>query len=379
MTSKKLLVLGVAIALAFAYAAPAQAVLINFQVDTLGNQDPTLPTSLAPTSANIGKYNAGSYTVLSGSVAATASGVSVTGAFTAQASSSGAFSTGNPGSLESFISGNLLADINPSLTSISFPGGSTAVPSGTQGSLTSTALIPSNYTATYPAKGGAAVALTPAIGGGPINTTATGSDPAAFGVGISLSYLGTKLTSGTAALRNGVLDVQQNTGVTSQALSAPVAGLQSFTVKSNIAPTIVNADFDYNLRAAGTRGTNPDGTGYGVSKVLGIITVTVPDLIGSSGLDNITAASTSTPTGNLRSVVVDASRQIYNFYLTVPTTATSTQTVTGDTAATITVTTTGQVALYALNVQVPEPATLALAGFAAIPLGFMAWRRRKRA
>ena len=77
--------------------------------------------------------------------------------------------------------------------------------------------------------------------------------------------------------------------------------------------------------------------------------------------------------------MVDASRQIYNFYLTVPTTSTTTQTITGDTPVTITVVTTGQIAAHSITVQVPEPTTLALAGVAAVPLGLMAWRRRKRA
>jgi len=343
MTCKRVLVLGAVIAVAIAYAAPAQAVVINFTVDTIGSADPSL-TPIAPSAANIGKYNAGSFVALSGSVSGSLSGLGFSGTFSAQKAASGAWSTGNPGSLVSYYGGTLLADVDPAKTAISFPGGST--------------LDAGVYTGTYPVKGGPAVPLTPQPGGGIIGTP--GSAPADYGVSLKITAVIFTAASGTAAMRDAILDVVQHLGVPNQALGAPVAGVQTFTVKNNIDPKIASSNFDYNLKGAVVLGN------------------TVPDLVGTSPISNVQGTETGAQLGSLKTVVVDSVRQIYQFYLTVPTTSTTTQSITGDTPVTITVTTTGQMAASAL-VQLPEPATLALAGFAAVPLGLMAWRRRKRA
>jgi hypothetical protein len=243
-----------------------------------------------------------------------------------------------------FYNGTLLADVNDVTKTVSFPGGSTT-----------TGL---NYTKAYPVQGKAVVPLIPAAGGGVKGTP--GADPANYGVALTIKALGfVTVTSGNAALRNTVFDVTQTVPGSSLPLTGSV-GNQSFVVKGTINPTIANATFDFNL---------PGG-----NVVLGN---TIPDLIGSESISNVSAPQSGSVAGNLSRTVVDASRQIYNFYITVPMTTTTTQNVTGDTPVTITVSTTGQVAAYALNVQVPEPATLALAGFAAVPLGLLAWKRRR--
>jgi len=347
MTSKRLLVLGAAIAIAFAYAVPAHAVIINFTVDTIGNGDVATPAGIAPTAGNIGKYTAGSYVALSGNISGTASGVSFGGAFTAQKAVVNPFSTGNPGSLLAFYGGNLLADLDVKANSIAFPGGST--------------VTANNYTGTYPVKGGPAVALTPAIGGGAIGVP--GSDPANYGAAVKITALFGIVTvaNGTAGVRDSVLDVNQTTPLTSQTLSSPLGTTATFTTKAVVSPEIAQLNFDYNLKGGTLAGS------------------TIPDLVGRESITNTQSPNTGTQLGTLKSVLVDPVRQIYNFYITVPVTASTQQSITGAITATINVGTTGQVAAYALNVQVPEPATLALAGFAAVPLGFLAWRRRRRA
>jgi hypothetical protein len=344
MTSKRLLVLGAAIALAFAYAVPAHATLINFTIDTIGSAD---GVPIAPTAANIGKYNAGSFVALSGNIAGTASGVSFSGGLAAQKASSGAWSTGNPGSLAAYYGGSLVADINAKANTVSFPGGSAA--------------NAGLYTGLYPVKGGAAVPLSPAIGGGVVGTP--GSDPANYGVSVKITALFGLVTvaNGVAAMRDTVLDVQQTVPLTSNALTGSLGGTQNFTTKTAVSASIDNSNFDFNLKGGVLAGS------------------TVPDLVGRENISNTSAPVTGAQLGVLKSVVVDPVRQIYNFYITVPVTSTTQQSITGDIPVTINVTTTGQVAAFALNVQVPEPATLALAGFAAVPLGFMAWRRRRRA
>jgi hypothetical protein len=343
MTStRKWALLTAAIAIVFATSVSAQAVLISFTVDQIGSGMGTTPIN--PSAADIGKYEAGSFLALSGNVAGSLSGISFSGNFSAQKAASGAWSTGNPGSLTSYYTGNLLANVTP--TSVSFPGGSS--------------IDASNYTSVYPVKGGTAQALSPALGGGTSGNAGTPA-PANYGVSLKVTAVIFTAASGTAALRNSVMDVIQNTGVSSVPLGAPVGGVQTFTAKNNVQPTIASTTFDYNLVG---------------SVVLGN---TVPNLFGTTNLTNASAPESGTQLGSLKTVVVDPVRQIYDYYIVVPTTATTTQVITGSTPVTITVTTTGQVAAYALNVQIPEPATFVLAGFAAVPLGFLAWRRRKRA
>jgi hypothetical protein len=346
MTSKRLWVLqAAAIALAFAYTVPAHATLIVFTIDTTGAFDPSL-TPIAPTAANIGKYNAGSFVALSGNISGTASGVSFSGALAAQKASSGAWSTGNPGSLAAYYGGFLVVDINAKANTISFPGGSAA--------------NAGLYTGLFPVKGGAAIPLSPAIGGGVIG--APGSDPANYGVSTKITALFGLVTvaNGTAAMRDTILDVVQTVPLSSNALTPSIGGTQNFTTKTNVSAQIDNSNFDFNLKGGVLAGS------------------TVPDLIGRENISNTSAPITGAQLGTLKTVVIDPVRQIYNWYLTVPITSTTTQSITGDIPVTINVTTTGQIVAYSASYQIPEPATLALAGFAAIPLGLMAWRRRKR-
>jgi hypothetical protein len=348
MLSTRLWVLqGAAIILALAFAAPARAVLLLFTVDEIGVLDPSL-TPIAPTAANIGKYNAGSFLALSGNISGTASGVSFSGALAAQKASSGAWSTGNPGSLTSYYTGGLLVDVNVKAnvaTAISFPGGSS--------------INANNYTGLYPVKGGAAVPLSPAIGGGAIGTP--GSDPANYGTSVKITALFGLVTvaNGTASMRDTVLDVAQTVPLSSNTLTPVVSSTQNFTTKTNVSAQIDNSNFDFNLKGGVLAGS------------------TVPDLVGRETISNTSAPITGAQLGTLKTGIIDQHRAIYQLWLTVPVTSTTTQTITGDIPVTINVTTTGQIAAY-VNVQLPEPGSLVLAGFAAIPLGLMAWRRRKR-
>jgi len=347
MTSKKLFVLGVAIALAFAFAQNASATTVTFTVDTTGTNSPVGGANIANTSGNVGKYNAGSWLTLSGNISASASGISASGNFGAQKAASGAWSTGNPGSLVGFLSGTLAADIDVKAGTIAFNGGSV--------------VTGNNYTSKYPIVGGPAVPLTPAIGGG-VSTTTPGSDPGVYGVSLTLKALGLfTAASGTAALRNVEIDYSQTVPGSSQALTGSLSTGASFTTKATVGLGIEGGDIDYNLKGAVVLGQ------------------TVPDIIGTGDIGSSTKANLNGAAGTLFGTLIDPVRQIYNFRIVVPTTVTTVQTITGDTTATVTITTTGQVVGYANNVQVPEPATFALLGFAAAPLAWLAYRRRKRA
>jgi hypothetical protein len=330
---------GAAIALVLGLSQVSNAGTVTFTVDTTGGA--TGLTPIAPTTANTGKYAAGSFLTLSGNISASASGISAAGAFTATAGSSGAFSTGNPGSLTSFYSGTLLANVTP--TTIAFPGGST--------------LDAGLYTAHYPVAGGAAVPLAPQIGGGTDN--APGSDPADYGVAISLKALGIfTAASGNAALRNAVADISQTGGILSQALiGAP--GTQTFTTTGGIGVALTGGDLDYNLKGAVVLGN------------------TVPNLYGTGTLAGAPIAVSTGGVGTLTTVILDPVRQIESLMLTVPIKSTVTETITGSTPATIVIGLTGQVAAYA-TYQVPEPGSIVMLGMGGVALASVGYRRMRQ-
>lgn len=343
MTSKRnWAIQGAAIMLVIALSHTALATPVTFTVDTTGTNFGATP--LSPLVAgNAGKYAAGSFLSLGGSISAVASGISASGTFGAQKAATGAFSTGGPSSLLAYYGGTLAVDVTNS--SVSFTGGSS--------------LNGINFNAKYPEVAAAAVPLSPMIGGGP-NTTTPGSDPAVYGVSIKLLAFGVlTAANGTSSLRNLTTDITNAAGPVAL-VGAP--GTQTFTTAKTIGIGITSGNIDYNLKG---------------SVILGN---TVPDLFGTGSIaGGPVGVTTGGNAGTLTRTTVDASRQIYNYTITVPVTSTITNVITGSTPATILITTTGQIAAYANNVQVPEPATLALAGFAAVPLAFAAWRRRKRA
>src|SRR4029077_14229852 len=105
------------------------------------------------------------------------------------------------------------------------------------------------YTGTYPIKGGAPVALSPQIGGGP-STAAPGSDPADYGVNLKVTALiFFTAANGTAALRNTIVDLQQHPPAIAENLSGPLAA-QTFATNNNIEIGIVGGDLDFNLKGS---------------------------------------------------------------------------------------------------------------------------------
>ena len=321
-------ILGLIVVLASAQLANAAPVPITFSIDTTGGG--TGLTPISNVAGNVGKYAAGSWLTLGLGISGSYSGISLSGTATGQAAASGSFSTGNPGSLVSYLGGTLNATVDPTSGTIAFLGGTNA--------------DPTLYDAHYPEVSAAPVPLSPQIGGGVIGTP--GSDPADYGINLTVKALSIfTAASGTGAVRNAAFDV---TGA-ALPLSGP-SGNQTFTTNNNLALTITGGNFDYNLKG---------------SVILGN---TVPDLFGTTSLVGAPAALTTGAAGTLTTTVVDAARQIYNYTITVPIKASIIESIPIDAtnSITATVTQTGQIVGFANNVQVPEPGSLALAAFAGV-------------
>jgi len=337
-----------AVGCALSLAAPARASAISFTVDPIGNA--TGLTPIAPTTANRGNYNAGSWLTLSGSISATASGISASGNIAAQKVNTGSFSAGNPGSLVSFFDGNLLANVDFYNNTISFPSGST--------------LAAGNYNAHYAPVPGPDVALSPGIGGGIAGTP--GSDVGNYGISITLrAFVVVTAASGTATMRDSIFDVGQNTGVSNEALSGPL-GAQTFVTNNNLALNLASGNLDFNLIGANVFGTQ------------------LPNVIGTTPIGSTTFTTTTDGVGKLTTTLLNSKKigeegALANMSLTVPIQTTIVQTVTGDTPATITLTFAGQFASYATNVSVPEPGSvvlMTLGCLALLPIGYRRYRRR---
>ncbi|HVU90245.1 MAG TPA: PEP-CTERM sorting domain-containing protein [Pirellulales bacterium] len=330
--------LGFLVVLASAQLASAAPVPISFTIDTTGGATGLTPISNA--SGNVGKYASGSWLTLGGSVSGSLSGISFSGSFSPQVAASGSFSTGNPGSLTSYLGGTLNATIDPTTGTIAFGGGSSA--------------DPSLYNGKFPEVAAAPVPLTPQAGGGA--SGAPGSGPADYGISMKVTALSIfTAATGTGAVRNSAFDV---TGAAVPLSGAP--GNQTFVTNNNLALTITAGDFDYNLKG---------GTPLGI---------TVPDIIGTTSLVGAPAAVTTGGVGTLTSTVVDPVRQIYNYMISIPVKSTINETITsGTTTINATITVTGTIAGYANNVQVPEPGSLALAGIAGV-VGLIPLVRRYR-
>jgi hypothetical protein len=334
-----------ALGCALAVAAPVYGSVISFTVDPIGNA--TGLTPIAPTTANRGNYAAGSWLTLSGSISATASGISASGNLAAEKASSGSFSTGNPGSLQSFYNGDLLANVDFYNNTISFPTGST--------------LAAGIYNAHYPVVGGAGVPLGPAIGGG--TATVPGSDLANYGISVTLrAFVIVTAASGTAAMRDTVFDIGQNTGVTSQALTGPITA-QTFVTNNNVALNLGAGNLDYNL--------------------IGSTSLGVPNVIGTTPIGSTTFTATTDGAGKLQTTLLNSKQigeegALANMMLTVPIQVTIVNTITGSTPATITLTLAGQFASYATNVVVPEPSTLVILGICGLTLVPIGYRRHRR-
>jgi hypothetical protein len=331
------------IASALVFASAAQATPLSFTLDTLGTASGL--TAIAPTTADQGKYNSGSWLTLSGSISATASGLTATGNFATQSGQGlgGTFSTGNPGSLTSFFNGTLLANVDLSGNTIAFPGGST--------------LNAGIYNAKYPEVANPPVNLIPAIGGGTSAAT-PGSDPANFGIAITLKALGfLTAASGNAALRNSIYDVAQTVPLSNDALTPSGSDLK-FTTSGNIGIGQPQGNLDYNLKGA-TIGT-----------------IVVPDIFGTGSIGS--SLFTPSTDGQGTVTVVNLGGNNREIFLTVPIKATILQTITGSTPATITLTVVGQMAAFAFTT-VPEPASMTMLGVGLTALIPIVWyRRRKR-
>ncbi len=318
----------------------AQAAVVSFTVDTSGTASGL--AEIAPTVANQTKYNAGSWMTLSGNISATSGSLTASGNFQTQSGAgvSGSFPTGNPGSLTSFFTGTLLADVDLSGNTISFPGGST--------------LNAGLYNSKYPPVANPPVNLTPAIGGGTIGGP-SGSDPANFGVAVTLKALGGLVTAanGTAALRDSVYDVAQTVPATNAALTPSGPDLK-FNTSGNLSISQPQGTIDYNL--------------------IGALGTTVPNLAGTTSIGSPLATPTTDGQGTLTVVPWNGWQQ--KLFLTVPIKATILQTITGTTPASITLTVVGTMSAYAI---IPEPATVTMLGVGLSALIPLAWyRRRKR-
>ncbi|HEY1602242.1 MAG TPA: PEP-CTERM sorting domain-containing protein [Pirellulales bacterium] len=324
---------GAVILLTLAISQAANAQNLSFIVDTTGGA--TGLTPIANTSGNIGQYNAGSWLTVGGNLSVPVAGVgTAVGNFGPQAGDfpSGSFSTGNPGSLVSYIGGTLLANVTP--TTISFPGSSN--------------LVPGLYTGTYPEVAAAPIPLTPANGG------ATGTDVGEYGIATTLKVGGlVTVASVNSVLRSAVFDIQQNTGILNQALSG-VVGTQTFVTNSNLASGIATGIND----GAITSGSPATTSGF---------TTTIP----------ATFAPSVGALGTLTTTMLDPARQIEQLMLTVPVSTALTFIISGSTPATEVLTINGQIAAHA-TYQVPEPGSIVMLGMGGVALASIGCRRMRR-
>jgi hypothetical protein len=321
------------------FAATSQAAPLVFSepvewfVDTTG--DNTGLTPIANTPGNIGAYAAGSWLTVSGNVTgAMTGGIPLTGNFAAQKAPSGVFSTGNPGSLVSYYDGEFYGGVTNNSFGISVGGFESA----------------RTYNGLYPQKAGPAIALSPQIGGG--ISGAAGSSAADYGANLSVKALGSfTYASGTIALRDFNVSLRSNLS------SVPLSGTspsQTFDMLNNFQIEVAGA-LDYNLKGGVVLGN------------------TTPDIIGSLHLYDTPMSLTGAGTGTLTRVDLPGS---HYYLMTMPITTTFVTTIPGDSPLTASFTLTGQI--VAQGFPFPEPSTIVIAGSAAIPLGLMAWRRRKR-
>jgi hypothetical protein len=323
--------------LAHAFSATSHAGWAQFTVDTTGGS--TGLTPIANTTGNIGNYAAGSWLKLSGSATGAINGIDYSGNLTAQKASSGAFSTGNPGSLTSYYTGTGNGDLNSPLSN--------------KFDIDWYSLFANSYNGHYPEVGGANIGISPGIGGGP-SAASPGSAPADYGANISLKALGGLVTvaNGTVALRDFGLDVHPTSPLP---LSGPLSA-QTFDTNNKIELGLFG-NLDYNLKGGVLLGN------------------TVPDMIGSVDLSDTPFAFTTGGPG-----IIDTYFQTTNlvlFRMTLPIEATFVQTIPGVNPLTVTFTLSGQIATEGV-INSPEPSTFVILGSAAIPIGLAMWRRRRR-
>ncbi|HEY2839983.1 MAG TPA: hypothetical protein VGJ26_12585 [Pirellulales bacterium] len=331
-----------AIAIVVFCSSAAQATIIVFDVDPTGTYT-GLP-AIAPTTANQGQYNAGSWLTISGSLSMPLSGGEVaTSKVTAEKAPSGSFSTGNPGSLTSFLGGELWTEIDLKNGTISFPGESD--------------VTAGNYNTLYPEHSTASFPLSPAIGGG-VSTAAPGSDPANFGIAIALKALGIlTVASGSAAERDGVYDIQQLSPATSEQLISSGAELK-FDTNGLIGLAATSGNLDYNLKGSAGLGSP------------------IPDMIGSTSISSSDYAPSVAGQGTL--TTMSYPEGVLALYLTLPIHTTIVETIPGATPITMTLTLDGQISAHAI-IFMPEPGTATLLGTGAVGLfvaSFRRWRRR---
>jgi len=317
---------------------------IPFIIDPTGTA--TGLSAIAPTSGNQGKYNAGSWLTLSGSASGTFGGVPISGNFANQKVLSGAFSTGNPGSLTSFLGGAIDVDIDDldHPTRVIFTG---------QGNLSF-----SRYDATYAQQTTSIVPLSPQIGGGTIATP--GSAPASYGVSLTTKApVSITASTGTLAIRNVDANIHQISGG-SMPLSGS-GGTFTFSTAGMLGLTFSSGDLDYNLKGG----------------VLPVFGVTIPDFVGSTSLVSA-ATQIASGVGTLTSNQLNSN--LYLVTVTFPVQTTVTETLpSSDSPLSLSMTYGGSVAGYAYVI-VPEPGTIALAAIgllALAPTSARRWRRMR--